>query len=353
MGNGAFPVGVQTTSQGRYYAHSGRVPPLGLIGGIAAVLIVAPLAALVYVYCDVYIRFLYVKFLLTIAFGIVLGWAPAAAMRSGKVRNAALTQVMGLLSAALGYYCCWVLWIFVLLAKAGRHILVLRLAQSPQRLIRVILLLNQTGTWGLKGTQTKVTGGALWFVWVVEAAIIFWFALKWAWRVANERPFCESCGRWCGTARSIGDTVAMDGASLRQRLEAGDWAVFSQLVLYPGGPGHYLRWEQCTCPACKQFSTLSVTDVNVTSDGRGRTSRNERCLIRHLLLDGEAMQQLTRAPAPATTENASTEIACEPVQLPASPPPSPPPQAAPSPPLQPPPSPPPQPAPRADQLLDL
>ncbi|MGD1276376.1 MAG: hypothetical protein ABR964_04030 [Tepidisphaeraceae bacterium] len=348
MGKGAFSVGVQGTSQGRYYAHSGQIPPLGLIGGIAAAVIVAPWAALAYVYCDVYIAFLYIKFLLTIAFGMVLGWAPAAAMRAGKVRNAALTQGMGLLSAALGYYCCWVLWIYVLLAKAGRHILVLPLAQSPQRLIRVIVLLNQSGTWGLKGSHTKVTGGALWFVWLLEAAIIFWFALKWAWRIASERPFCESCGRWCDKPRSIGDTDAMEGASLRQRLEAGDWAVFSQLVLYPGGPGHYLRWEQCTCPACKEFSTLSVTDVNVTRDGRGRTSRKERCLVRHLLLDGEAIQRLTRAPAPATTE-----ISCEPVLLPASPQPSPPPPAAPSPPLQPPPSPPPQPAPRGDQLLDL
>ena len=86
------------------YQHSGRVGAVGIplmvvIGGISSIVL-----GVVYTYILAWIPIIYVSFLATGGFGVVLGLAAGWSGRLGKVRNPMLIGAFGGMAGVLGLY---------------------------------------------------------------------------------------------------------------------------------------------------------------------------------------------------------------------------------------------------------
>lgn len=286
---------------GRFYAHTGTLPLSALVGGVIRGSLAAVLGGGIYAFADIYIPLIYARIILVLGFGVLLGVVPARTMLSAKVRNTPAVLLVTLLVALVGYYVCWGAWIYGKALQWNQSVPMQEILLEPLRMWDVINAINDSGTWTIGHGNENVRGGALWLVWLIEAGIIFFTALKVAARMSNSTPFCEKCRQWCTAPRTIAQTVAVDAGELRQRLLGQDIAFARALPRYPAALGYFLSWSYQQCPACKQFSTLSVTSMNITRNKKGKISKSKKEIIRQLILDANQIQELADPPqVPAT-----------------------------------------------------
>jgi hypothetical protein len=114
------------------------------------------------------------------------------------------------------------------------------------------------------------TGGVLWALWAVEAAIIVGFPLLTAWSQART-PFCESCNAWCVEKKGLFHTELAEREEVVSHLATNDLDWVERL-----GPSRsndtWLRFDFYEC-GCRQTATLSVARVVATvKDGKRQLS---------------------------------------------------------------------------------
>ena len=143
------------------------------------------------------------------------------------------------------------------------------------------------GTWGMSSGETD-SGIFLGLVWVVEAGAIFWMAMLVAYFSQTAAPFCEACNAWCTGGMPIRSLGVCGGDTLKEHMEAKDWAFFDQL----GSPGSQ-RWiliNHHGCPSCGKFHTLSAEAVGISRDSRGRETVKKQTLVNNLLVGPEDLE---------------------------------------------------------------
>ena len=289
-----------------YYRHSGRAPAGALVLALALGIVAAIPASIIYAAGDLYIPFIYIRFLLGFGLGAVLGIVPASVMRWGRVRNNTRVMLIVLLVALTGYYFTWIAWYGVRYLRAGIDYPTYRLVIHPSFVGRLILFDNERGTWTMDSNSTPVSGPFLWIVWLCEAALVLWAALTVAKKIGTKEPFCETCGVWCGKPRVLGLSKSRDVTELRNQLESGQFAAAGPLQANPPSTVQWMAYLHHTCPTCGQLNTLTVNRITVTMNRKKRAKRVTKTVIDKLLLHpGEAEQLLT---PPATIPAAPIEL---------------------------------------------
>jgi hypothetical protein len=281
----------------RYYRHSGTVPPLGLLKALALGLLVSVPAAFVYAYILVYLPIIgVITFILTAGFGGIVGFAVGAVMHKGKVRNNTAALAAAVPVALFALWASWVAWVYALLHRADAEVGVLDLALNPAALAKVILLINEKGSWSFKGATP--TGGALWVMWALEAAIIVGLILFVA-REAVSSPFCEACDRWCEEHKGLAYIGPTHKDVLVPRLEKADYAILVELEGPSGDSFTQLDLHQCS--QCQGNAALTATSVTVKLK-KGKQEKEEKVLLRHLVLSPSELstvkETLARAQPP-------------------------------------------------------
>src|SRR5205085_6856631 len=114
-----------------YYKPSGKFTLSGVALGLAAGVINGLILAFVYSYLISYIPFVYLNFLFTIGYGLLLGFIVGSMMRWGKVRNAWIGASVALVVALVSLYFSWAVWLSVLFGKGNVNIGALEFARQP------------------------------------------------------------------------------------------------------------------------------------------------------------------------------------------------------------------------------
>lgn len=192
-----------------YYKASGRFSPLAFVTFIILALTAFPLLGLIYAYAIWYIPFIYVNFLIAAGFGFVVGLLiQKFVIRLGKVRNALLGLLFGIIGGTVALYFHWAVWVDLVLnisdtvggdgfgmAVSNIKILeVFTLAFNPGALFSLISEINELGTWGLAG-DSSVSGTFLLIIWIIEFGIVVVLSLITPAAGAKE-PFSEVQGKW-------------------------------------------------------------------------------------------------------------------------------------------------------------
>jgi hypothetical protein len=148
------------------------------------------------------------------------------------------------------------------------------------------------------------TGGALWAIWGLEAIIIIGVAAPVAMGVLSD-PFCERCGRWVESTRSLGPFALIDDrGAFRAALEAGDWAQLERLQPARSGASSFTELELKHCDGCNELHLLTVNSVTVKVKD-GKEDKKDEAVLQNLILDKMAygriseMQRAVPAPAPS------------------------------------------------------
>ena len=289
-------------SYGPYYRHSGKVTVVGGILAGAAGLAVGVAAAWIYAYVDTYLPIVQLNALACAGFGALVGAVPAMTMRWGKVRNIPVAlAIVGVLCLA-GYYLAWCAWIHVIFHRAQPETVITfdLLLKNPSLVWECVKAINAHGTWSMSShgssNSSNVTGVFLWVIWVAEAATMFGCALWMAKSILADRPFCEACDTWAAKPIQIATTGVGSGAgdvdSLRQRLERRDFTALQPLGPSQANDGKWLEYTLHQCGTCQKFATLTVTQVTVTKDKKGKATSAKKVLLEKLLVEPGDVEKL-------------------------------------------------------------
>ncbi|WP_299462031.1 hypothetical protein [uncultured Microscilla sp.] len=273
---------MQTAS---YYKNSGIIPPLApvlmLTLGVAATWVMA----FIYAYAIAYIPFIYISFILTAIFGLGIGVTVNLCGQFGKARNTTFTMTSALVLGLFGVYACWAVWFKAQGAKTGLFI-------SPDILFKLVQFIAAEGAWSI--FDSTPTGGALYAVWGIEAAIIIGVALFMVNSSANDTPFCEECKQWADQEKVVGPLAPiMDTHAFKSRIEQGHFQAILDLPLIED---RYIQYTIVKLLSCADFEKstlfLTVQAVTVEVDEDGKESKDEIDIVKNLIINRAEYDQL-------------------------------------------------------------
>ncbi|HEV2990802.1 MAG TPA: hypothetical protein VG759_20355, partial [Candidatus Angelobacter sp.] len=242
--------------------------------------------------------FVYINLLASLGFGALLGVVVDSRLKSHKCRNVFITGLAAFVVVLAAYYASWAVWL-----HAVTQIPIVALLDHPIGLWKVILAVNEVGTWSLR--SDVINGVFLWIVWVSEAACIIGLAVYVAVQSIRDSTYCESCDRFATPAKGvcfvgadpasrIEDKAALksyrqglklQATELTQHLELKDFAYVEKLGSERTQEMAWYSFDLASCPQCNITNTLSVTQFQRTLEAKkGKEKTTNRKVLHQLLL---------------------------------------------------------------------
>lgn len=258
------------------YVSSGRTPIVGVVAGLGAGTLAAIVLSIVYAYGTLYIPIVQVEFLLTVAFGAVVGAASASVMHRFKVRSRAIVVLAAFLLGVLAWAVSWLPWIYGTFQRFDVPVSVSDVF-DPIFLASAILQIYETGTWSIGSSSTSAVSGALLgFVWLAEAVTIVGFSTGVGISMSKDRVFCERCDSWCTV---LPDRAAYDigaGDSMKRALlDQGDLSVLTSAPR-PTASDRWLSLKLGFCTDCGQTNVIALDEIKQTVDNKGNPQRTPK-----------------------------------------------------------------------------
>lgn len=269
------------------YRHSGRFTPSGLVLPLVGAAAFAFPLGLVYSHLIGKIPFIYVNVLITLGYGLSLGWIARLFVRAGRVRNPAMALLIGGLGGLLGLYFNWSGHLRVIF-QGGPWL------YGPEEILNVIPFLYGHGSWGLK-SGGNVTGAALAAIWSLEAVIIVGAAAFLPWRFVARTPFSEADQAWLDQRLVIDTLQAITDPAARAAVATGDLAPLASLPARAEDDAQFTRLVVRRHPTASALCTLRVQDVHLTWDANNRVKERTIDLTGERVLPAAQAGLLARA----------------------------------------------------------
>lgn len=256
------------------YVSSGKISFTGLIFGTFAGASTAVILSIIYAYGTIYIPIVQIEFLLTLAFGGIIGAVTGAVMRAMKMRSTALVALVGFALGVFGWLLSWPPWIYGTFSRAGVPLSPIDVV-NPLFLMDAIPQIYATGTWSVgRGSSEAVSGWFLGLIWLVEMGMIIGASTLGSLVAGSGRAFCERCESWCTMldGQALYDASAADG--IRDALLVR--ADLSVLASAPR-PTTHERFASLTlgfCPQCGETNVVGLDIVSETRNAKGQVERN-------------------------------------------------------------------------------
>lgn len=282
-----------------HYRHSGRIPPAGLIlmpvaGGLTAIAL-----GVIYSFAICYIPIVYLNLLLTIGFGMGIGFALAWAARVTQVRSATYGLLAMAVSVAVGYYAAWGA---DFLARIGTDDAPIWVAWHPDLLANYIPEFYEKGAWSLKG-NTTVSGVFLGAVWAIELGAIIYFAWLGVSSFFKENTFCEDCYGWSQRRNALAVYGTNNALEVSRKLNTGDVNALSSCAPAVKGASDFLSLNAHICPSCDEHCYVTLQRVTTTVNGKGESKTETKTMVDRLGVDGASLKTiLAAAPAPVAAD---------------------------------------------------
>ena len=269
----------------RFYRHSGKFSPHGL----ALALIVPVIAGfpLGYVYACLikWIPFIYLNVFITAGYGGVVGFFAGWMLKFGKVRNNALAALCGLLAGFSGLYLGWNGHLHAYFEDAP-------VLCQPAEILKGVGYLYAHGSWTLKGEP--VTGVILGIVWGVEALMIVGLSTLMAYVMILGSPFCERTECWLDQEKKISTLEPFTQPAQLEAFKSGDLSSLFQARAKSEGASTFGRLTIKHSPQCEEFFTVTVVNVTVTIDKKGKITEKSRELARNVIVSKSMFDRMTK-----------------------------------------------------------
>lgn len=260
-----------------YYRHSGQAPFGGVLLTLAGGVATAVILGAIYGFLIFWIPFIYINFFVTFGFALVLATAVGSLGMLGKIRNMSVLTVVALLVVLVAYYVHWSVWV-------GR--MVEEQVTAPAELWAFVTTINMIGPWSIFGWTPN--GFSLWFIWLLEAVMIFGIGIIAA-RSVIDVPYCEVTRQW--TTESILPDHFMPieaSASIESPL-----ALMRALQPVSESPNAYTEVSIATADG-SDLRCVSVASVTIEQDKDGKEETKKTNIVKNMLLDSASFGQLTQ-----------------------------------------------------------
>ena len=311
-------------SPGLYYRHSGKFSPIGVLVAVVFGLLVGLPCAWLYAYLIRWNPIVYISILASLGFGGVIGYVVDTRLKSHKCRNVVTAGLASFIPALVAYYVSWGVWLNIV-----TDVPTIAILQNPFDMWKLIGVVNERGVWSLRGSGL-VNGIPLWIVWAGEAGCIIGFAVYLAVHSIRESTYCENCDCFAkqtkgvcfvsaGTAPPSTDKAAFKAyrnglkqhaTELKQHLEVKDFA-YAEKLGAPDAMAWY-SFDLASCPQCNMTNTLSVSQFQLTIEGKGKKAKQkttEHKVLHQLLLtstEADSIRKLKDKLSPSA-DQAATE----------------------------------------------
>ena len=267
-----------------YYKHSGAFSAMGPVTIIAFGTIGTVILGLIYSYATSYIPFIYLNILLTLGLGFGVGIVVGIGGKIGKVRN---TSIMVLFGVIFGLFAEYVQWVFWILAESKQQIFIF----NPVDIFYTIQYLAVEGVWSLRGFTP--TGGVLYFIWFLEAAIIIVISTLISGSFVKDIPFCEKCDKWADNSEVLAPLDFPDNnEELKSHLEQGDFSALPLLGIATPESNRFITVKLQCCAECKEFYLISVSSTIVTKNNKGEEKSEVNSIVNNLIIDQRVYDSL-------------------------------------------------------------
>lgn len=263
------------------YSHSGAVPPLGAIAALIVSLAAAMVCGILYAYAFAYIPHIVLNIAVTLVFAGALGFVVSQAAERAKLRNNIFVGCLAAMTALFGLYVYWGAYIWALVgfqnaAKIGLH------AFYPPVIFEFGQHFFNKGTWSFTEDH-PVTGWFLASLWILEAVVVVGLTVivsQWN----AEQPFCEACRCWTQTQRGVARLLATGGEPEWTDVLGGDLPALAAFSPAPPGSYLYVRLDLARCPQCEHTRLLTISQVSLRTDDKGKTTEVTRALVTNAIL---------------------------------------------------------------------
>ena len=297
-----------SSSEFRYYHHSGQFSPGGALIALLLGLLVGAPVAFAYAWLIHWDPIIYINGIACGLFGALMGMLTQMFLVSRKCRSLAVAAVVALCVALGTYYFSWAVWLHATMTR-GSILDFLR----PLNMLGAILVVNEHGVWTYHGDVIR--GAILWVVWAAEAGMFIGFAVYGAIHEMLEATFCEGCELWtqvhtgvcivpAGAAPPVTDKAGLKSylkglkqhaAELKDRLENKDLTYLEQLGPVAEGAIAWYRLDLHSCPQCKMTNTLRVTQFKRRVEGKKVSKqKDEKEVLRQLLLSSTEVEAVRK-----------------------------------------------------------
>ena len=248
-----------------YYVPSGKAPVAGIVYALIAGIAAALVGAAVYALLVHYVPFIYLDVIFCAALGFVVGFAITLGGHAGHLRNTGAYALVALVCGLIATYAQWLVYLSLVLPgnmddpNTGFAAVLSTLAASPSDLWDIITEINDVGLWSIK--KTTVSGGALWAVWGLEAAIITGVSLLLG-ITGTSTPYSETKGCWMEEEALVPPLTHIDDPeAMKTMLEAGELS--SILNIQPSqDANNFSRLSWYHCPQ-DEFAYVSLKNVKM------------------------------------------------------------------------------------------
>jgi hypothetical protein len=283
----------ETPSGLRPYVSSGRTPILGLVSGLCAGTLAAIGLSVLYAYGTLYIPIVQIEFLLTMAFGALVGASSATVMHRFKVRSRAVVVGTAFLLGVLAWAASWLPWIYGTFQRFEAPVSPADVL-NPFFLVGAIPQIYGTGTWSVNSSEA-VSGPLLGAVWLVEALTIVVCSTATGLATMKDQVFCEPCDSWCTVLEDRARYDAGAGESVRAALrERGDLSVLTSAPR-PSAKDRWLSLKLGFCTGCGETNVLALDEVKQTIDKQGHAHASPKAYLAFHCVSRGDMAELRRA----------------------------------------------------------
>jgi hypothetical protein len=206
----------------------------------------------------------YVNFLLTIGFGLVVGFGTGYLLKFGYVRNPTVAGATAFVAGFITVYYAWSGHIYYVFSNAP-------VFSMPQDILAAMKHLYSKGSWGI-GHNGNLTGLLLAIVWVGEAFMILCVATVIAASFISEIPFCENTGRWLDEMKKIDTLQAFTDPAHLAAFRANDIGPLADAKPKDSSAQSFARLTLKYSPVCRSFFTLRVENISLQKNQNGGTN---------------------------------------------------------------------------------
>ncbi|WP_430412535.1 hypothetical protein [Kordia sp.] len=272
-----------------YYKPSGKVNPISIVYLLLAICLGAPILAFIYTYAILWIPFIYLNFLCLAGIAFGLGFVANFVVGFGKVRNAMVAAIFGLLVGIAGLYVSWIIWLAHHFGQAYMDI-----ALNADVIINEIGYANEEGTWGVGRSGGLVSGTILSIIWIIEAVGMIGIPVFFAFSKAGE-PYIENDDNWAEETLIGPFEIVLNQTALKQQLETKNYEEL--LAIAPAenaGQGSHTILQLHHGENRNQAKEFYLTVKNMIEkrDKDGNLDFDEKPLISFIHISKEAGQQL-------------------------------------------------------------
>ena len=294
-----------------YYRLSGKISPVFFgywLLGLAAVAVMSVIYAIIMFHMPI----VYINFLITIGYGILIGMASAFISRQGKLRNAFIWVLNVLVFFAVFTYVHLAAYVAVAfkgdipVIDMGGFMYVLF---SPKELFGELYpIIVSEGVWSISRLKTNVSGIPLLLIWLIEHILVFYYAFHMSRGEVMDTPYFEDTGHWgvkhtCEYAWDYLKKSALGPA--REALEHGDASFFEALPPRTQDSACILSYY--TDPSEeKEKIYLCVKNIKVIVSKRGNHKQRPSYIVKNLAVTPQFIESL-KAAALAINENVATK----------------------------------------------